>query len=109
MSKWREMVKNAKVISERGGEQGVDYDEFPILSEAMAGVRGTASGTWEVRPQSLTIWIEGPWVKFCLGCEGSDIKTFGSFQGLSRGLSGVEKALEDGQCEVKDLSARKRR
>jgi len=109
MSKWREMVKNASEKPERGGEGGVDYDEFPILSEALAGVPGTATGTWEVRPQSLTLWVEGPWVKFVLGCEGSDVKTFGSFQGLSKGLSGVEEALTKGNCEVKKVSPRKLR
>jgi hypothetical protein len=109
MSKWRDQYKNAQTKPARGGADAADYDSHPILSEAMAGVRGTASGTWEIPPQSLTIWLEGPWVKFCLGAEKSTIKTFGSFQGFSKGFDGVEKALEEGHCETKDLGERKSR
>jgi len=108
MSKFREMYKSAKEKPSRGGDQAGDFDEFPILSEAMSGVPGTASGSWDVPPQSLTLWFEGPWVKFCLGCDRSTIKTFGSFQGFAQGLLGVEKALNDGKCETKDIGERKR-
>jgi len=109
MSKWRDQYKSAKSNPGRGGMQAADFDSHPILSEAMAGVPGTASGTWEVPPQSLTIWLEGPWVKFCLGSDKSSIKTFGSFQGFSTGFDGIEKALEKGDCETKDLGERKSR
>ena len=109
MSKFRDRYKQASEKPDRGGAAGVDYDELPILSEAMAGVPGTASGTWEVPPQSLTIWVEGPWVKFCLGSDQSDIKTFGSFQGLAQGLGGVEKSLSDDHCETKRVAPRKLR
>ena len=108
MSKFREQYKNAKEKPSRGGEAAGDAEAFPILTEAMGGVPGTASGTWEVPPQSLTIWFEGPWVKFCLGCDRSTIKTFGSFQGFNLGLDGVERALADGKCETKDIGERKR-
>lgn len=109
MSKWRDQFKAAAAKLPRGGDEAADFDSHPILSEAMSGVRGSASGTWEIPPQSLTLWLEGPWVKFCLGAEKSTIKTFGSFQGFSKGFDGVEKALEDGHCETKDLGERKTR
>lgn len=106
MGAFAERYKTAKAAPERGGDSSVDFEGLPILSEALAGVRGTASGSWEVPPQSLTIWVEGPWVKFCLGCEQSDIKTFGSFQELSQGLDGVEISLRDGKCDTKPVKRR---
>jgi len=104
MSKWRDRYKSAASSPERGGQAAGDLERYPILSEAMGGVPGTATGTWEVPPQSLTIWFEGPWVKFCLGSDRSDVKTFGSFQGFDMGLDGVEKALDDGKCETKKVA-----
>jgi len=109
MSKYRDLYKTAAKTLPRGGDAAADFESHPMLSEAMAGVPGVASGTWEVPPQSLTIWLEGPWVKFCLGSDKSSIKCFGSFQGFSNGFDGVEKALRDGHCEVKDLGERKNR
>lgn len=109
MSKWRDQYKNAQTKPSRGGNEAADFDSHPILSEAMSGIPGTATGTWDVPPQSLTLWLEGPWVKFCLGSEKATVKTFGSFQGFSKGFDGVEQALEAGHCETKDLGERKSR
>lgn len=106
MSKWRERYKSAKEKPARGGPGAASYEELPELSEAMAGIPTSDGKGWECPPQSLTIWLEGPYAKFCLGSEGSDIKTFGTFPELSEGLQGVEKALNDGKCETKRVQSR---
>jgi hypothetical protein len=103
MSKWRERYKSAKSKTERGGSDAADFDEMPLLSEALAGVRTEKGDAWEVPPHSLTLWLEGSVAKFVLGAQDDDVKTFGTFPGLSSGLLGVEKALADGNCETKKV------
>lgn len=106
MPRFRDRFKNAKGKPARGGAENVDYERFPQLGEALAGVPDAAGTGWEVPPHSLTIWLEGSQPKFVLGVQGSDIKTFGTFPDLTAGLDGVEKALLDGDCETKRVSGR---
>jgi len=84
-----------------------DFDELPGLSALLAGVRGTASGTWTVPPHKLLVWLEGDWVKFCIMCTDDDPKCWGSFQGLSSGFAGVERALQQDQCDWREPKANK--
>lgn len=109
MSKWRERYKNAKDKPSRGGPAAASYEELPELSEALAGIPTQDGKGWECPPQSLTIWLEGPHAKFCLGSEGSDIKTFGTFPDLAAGLLGVDQALAEGKCETKRVAVRNSR
>jgi len=109
MSKWRDRYKSAREKPSRGGSAAASYEELPELSEAMAGIPSADGKGWECPPQSLTLWLEGNTAKFCLGSEGSDIKTFGTFPDLSAGLPGVEKALDEGRCETKRVAVRNSR
>jgi hypothetical protein len=79
-----------------------DFDELPGLSALLAGVPGNPSGTWTVPPHKLLVWLEGDWVKFCIMCTDDDPKCWGSFQGLSSGFAGVERALQQDQCDWRE-------
>lgn len=106
MQSFRERYKAAKEKPTRGGPENVDYERFPLLGEALAGVPQSGGNGWDVPPHSLTIWLEGSIAKFCLGVQHNDTKTFGTFAELSDGLDGVEKALREGDCETKRVGGR---
>lgn len=103
MAKYADRYKSATSRPERGGEQGGDFDELPELSAMLAGIRSKDGKGWEAPACSLTIWLEGPTVKFVVGAQDDEVKTFGTFPSLSQGLYGVEKALVDGNCETKKV------
>lgn len=103
MSDWLKLYSSAKKAESRGGEAAADYDEYPLLSAAMAGVRDKDGKRWVTAPMSLTIWLEGSLAKFCLGNKDGKVKVFGTFSGLQRGLAGVEGAMKNGQCEVREF------
>lgn len=103
MSDWLKLYGSAKAPASRGGAAAGDFDEYPLLSAAMGGVRREDGKGWVTPPMSLTIWLEGSLAKFCLGCKDGKVKVFGTFSGLQRGLAGVESAMKSGQCEVREF------
>jgi len=77
----------------------VDYDELPAVSALLAGI-ATEDGKTLLSPAyTLMLWAEGEWLKFCFTAGEYEPKCWGSFQGLSTGLYGVEKALQDDKCD----------
>lgn len=76
-----------------------DYEELPAVSQLLAGVAGNPGEAMVSPPHSLILWLEGDWVKFCITAGDFQPKCWGSFQGLARGLAGVEKALQDNHCD----------
>lgn len=106
MSKFRDRYKSAREKPSRGGDAAADFEALPELSTAMSGIPNSDGRGWDIPPHTLTIWLEGTLCKFCLSCEGSDVKTFGTFPALSDGLDGVEKALTAGNCETKRAASR---
>lgn len=103
MSKYADRYKSAASKPDRGGDAGLDFDELPELSAMLGGIRSADGKSWHAPPCSLTLWVEGSLMKFVLGAQDDEVKTFGTFKSLSEGLYGIEKALLDGNCETKKV------
>lgn len=86
-------VKEAQV------SPAADYEELPAVSALLAGVAGKPGEALASPQYTLMLWLEGSYVKFCFTAGEYEPKCWGSFQGLARGLSGVEKAIQDEACD----------
>lgn len=107
MSRYEDRYKSAKSKQPRGGQAGLDFDELPELSAMLGGILSSDGKAFLAPPCSLTLWVEGGLIKFVLGAQDDEVKTWGTFPRLSEGLYGVEKALVDGNCETKKGSAKR--
>ncbi len=107
MSKYADRYKSAASKPDRGGEAGLDFDELPELSAMLGGIRSSDGKSWQAPPCSITLWVEGSLMKFVIGAQDDEVRTFGTFKGLAEGFYGVEKALADGNCETKKVAGRK--
>jgi hypothetical protein len=74
---------------------------MPLLAEAMQGALVKDRPEESVLPHTLTLWLEGSYVKFVLSAGPNHPKFFGSFQGLDAGLEEVEKCLAEGRGDWK--------
>ncbi len=86
-------------VQESRPSPAVDYDELPAVSALLAGVASTDGKSLDSPAYTLMLWAEGDWIKFCFTAGEYEPKCWGSFQGLARGLSGVEKALQEDKCD----------
>jgi len=84
--------------------KALDTEAFPELSAFLGGVPTADSKGLELAPHSLTLWIDGDMLHWCLQSKEEANKLFGSITSLSMGLDGVEKALE-----TEAFSSRKRK
>jgi len=96
MAKAYERYRQARTNSSVGLSGAADFDEYPELSTFLAGVLSGDGKSFELEPQTITLWLEADMVHFCIGRTLAPVKLFGSFPSLSQGLAGVEKALTDG-------------
>lgn len=99
-------------VSGRNGSGVVEpytSESLPLLGEALSGVYNPSTKVWESQPHTLTIWLEGTLVKFCLSAGDSHPKFFSSFQGLDSGLEEVEKCLGEKRGDWKQPGARRSR
>jgi len=75
-------------------------DEYPAMVEAMRGVPSEVPGE-TVWPCTVMLFLEGDTLKFCLNPKSGNRVAFGSVADASKGLSGVEQALVNGDFEWK--------
>jgi len=97
MGRAYDRYKNAKADFVGKPSGAADYESMPELSQFLGGVVAPDGKTWELEPQTLTIWLEADMVHFCIGRTNAAVKLFGSFSELSKGLQGVEDALAGGK------------
>jgi len=79
----------------------LDREGFPELSHFLAGVPTADGRAMELSPHTLTLWIEGDMLHFCLQSKDEANKIFGSVTSMSMGLDGVEKALQNESFSVR--------
>jgi hypothetical protein len=82
-------------------------EEYPSLVEAFTGIRDDA-GNWEVWPCTVMMFLEGDVLKFCLNPKSGNRVAFGSVSDASKGFSGIDQALRDGNFEWKPRGHRNR-
>lgn len=75
-------------------------EEFPSMVEAMKGVTDEA-GAWVVWPCTVMLFLEGDALKFCLNPKSGNRVAFGTVPDASKGLSGVDEAIREGNFEWK--------
>ena len=83
---------------------GLDFDVHPILAEYMAGVAKDQGKAWLVPPHTITVWLQGDMVFFCMGYKGATEKFYGSFPGPWLSVDQLEKALEKEQGGWRKMS-----
>jgi hypothetical protein len=106
MSKFYEWREAATGSNGAGHYEHHGCDSMPILSEAMCGVWDGASKTWKSRPHSLTLWLDGAYVKFVLSCGDAWPKFYGSFKGMDAAVESVEECLREGRGDWRQPKVR---
>lgn len=79
-------------------------EDYPNLTEALLGAKGP-DGKIAIWPSTLMLFLEGDVLKFCLSPKVGDKVAFGTILDPSKGLLGIEQALESGKFEWKKRKA----
>jgi len=100
-----------EAMGQNGGsvQAPVTDDHCPLLSEALQGCWDTEHRCYLGPAYKLSIWLEGSYVKFCLGAGDNFPKFFSSFQGLEAGLEKVEECLRLGKGDWRAAKTQPRR
>lgn len=89
-------LKAKRVIGATSGVESaaLDREAFPELSAFLGGVPTEDRKGVLLAPHSLTMWIEGDMLHWCLQSKQEANKLFGSITAMNLGFDGIEKALE---------------
>jgi hypothetical protein len=109
MSKFEDAFSQATGMNGGPARAAFVCEGFPELSQAMSGVWDQEKRKWTRPPATLSIWIEGPYVKVCLGIDENFPKWFWSTDSLEALTEQMEAALVKEQGNFHFPSERKRR
>lgn len=109
MSRFHERLRSQQRVNGNGPVVAVDASGLPELFSALQGEYDEATKCWTTQPYTLTVWMEGPLVKFCLGAGQDRPKFFSSFAGLDEGFEKVETCLVEGRGDWKAPGGRRSR
>jgi len=79
----------------------LDREGYPELSHFLAGVQTPDGKGMDPSPHTLTLWLEGDMLHFCIQSKDEPNKIFGSVTSMNMGLDGVEKALQNESFSVR--------
>jgi len=96
--------KKAKRVS--GGISKVeskclDFESFPNLSAFMGGVLTADEKGLELAPHTLTVWVEGDSLAYCLQSKEEANKVFGGVDTLYGAIDKIEETLAKEQFSVR--------
>ena len=88
--------KAKRVVGSASGHESaaLDRESLPELSAFLGGVPTSDGKGYELAPHTLTLWIEGDMLHWCLQSKSELNKLFGSITSMSHISDGMEKALE---------------
>jgi len=86
---------------QEAGSNALDDVEYPQLSCFLAGIPDENGRSWKLAPHTLTLWIDGDLLSFCLQSSLEANKVFGSIRDVAGGLAAVEAALAGEQFSVR--------
>lgn len=93
---------NRPVVSEEFAKR------FPNLCELFQGSFSEEERVWKIYPCTLTIFVEGGRLKFCVHPRHGTQVAFGSCQDGTGGFSEIEQSLDLGHFEWKNRGGHKR-
>jgi hypothetical protein len=83
-------------------------ENFPEVAQVFRGDFNQETGFWKIPPASITLFVEGGRLKFVVNPGGFGQVCFGTVKDASKGLEGVNSALQVGDCEWKRRGGHKR-
>jgi len=86
---------------QEAGSNALDDVEYPQLSCFLGGIPHEDGRSWKLAPHTLTLWLDGDLLSFCLQSSLEANKVFGSTKSVSGGLQAIEQALADEQFSVR--------
>jgi len=98
MSNAWEKVKRASGTPGGPESTALDRDLFPELCCYLGGVPSEDGRSWKLWPHTMTLWVEGDLVFFCIQAKQEASKLFGSVKTLGAGFEAIEWALKEGQA-----------
>jgi len=97
---WKKAKRTAGSAS--GHEsKAIDRETHPELCAFLGGVPTADGKGYELAPHTLTLWIEGDMLHWCLQSKSELNKLFGSITGTSHISDSMEKALESEAFSVR--------
>ncbi len=94
---WERLKRDAGTPS--GPEStALDRDLFPELCCFLGGIPAEDGRSWKLWPHTITLWVEGDLVFFCIQAKQEASKLFGSVKTLGAGFESIEHALASGDC-----------
>jgi hypothetical protein len=82
--------------------------KWPILAGLLCGTSGTGENPSRSPPFSLTLWMEGRYLKFSARSDEHPQKAYGAVLVDQRGFDSLEEGLETGQFSWRPNTDRKR-
>jgi len=89
---WQKHKSNTSQ-TETGVRRGGADEKLPELSPWLTGIKSDDGKSMLLQPHTLTLWLEGGRLHFCLQYTNCPDKVFGSCDELAMGLEGVDEAL----------------
>lgn len=81
--------------------KSLERESLPELSAFLGGVPTPDNKAYELAPHTLTMWIEGDYIHWCLQSKQEANKLFGSFMGLEDISAKMEAGLEKEEFSVR--------
>ncbi len=97
---WQKAKRTSGGVSQ-AESQSIDHSEYPQLSCFLGGIPDENGRSWKLAPHTLTLWVDGDLLSFCLQSQLEANKVFGSVRNVSGGLAAVEEALALEQFSVR--------
>jgi hypothetical protein len=93
-------------------ETRLAYEElrkrWPILAGLLCGTRGTGENAVVTPAFSITLWLEGRYLKFSCRSDQHPMKAYGSVLIDQRGFDALEEGLSTGQFSWKPNTDKRR-
>lgn len=99
MDLWTNLKRTKAAGTDWSIPGGLDFDQYPLVSQLLAGKALPNGGGWELPPHKLLLWPEGDILKFLFTAGDEHPKCWGTSSGLAEGILGIEKALTDGDYD----------